>query len=150
MRDKLIELIKKAKTKVAFYSTDGTLIREYKRHIVEMSEAKELADYLLENGVIILPCKIGDTVYYIENNTEACINCKYYSTFYGMDEICDKNKDFEMYPTTSDSPLCDKQFYEIKELKPTLNWIFNHRNEFGKTVFLNRKEAEQALKEKGE
>lgn len=148
MRDKLIELIKKAKTKVIFYATDGTPIREYKRHMVEMSEAKELADYLLENGIIVLPCKIGDTVYYIENNTEACFDCEYYSQFYGMDELCDKNKDFETYPTASDNPLCDKQFYEIKELKPTLNWIFNHRNEFGKTVFLTREEAEQTLKEK--
>lgn len=63
MRDKLIELIRKAKTKIVFYATDGTPIREYKRLIVERSEAKDLADYLLENGVIILPCKIGDTVY---------------------------------------------------------------------------------------
>lgn len=148
MRDKLIELIRKAKTKVVFYATDGTPIREYKRLIVERSEAKDLADYLLENGVIVLPCKEGDTVYYIENNTEACFNCEYYSPFYGMDELCDKNKDFETYPTVADNPLCDKQFYEIKELKPTLNWISNHRNEFGKTVFLTREEAEQALKEK--
>ena len=102
----------------------------------------------MENGVIVLPCKEGDTVYYIENNTEACFNCEYYSPFYGMDELCDKNKDFETYPTVADNPLCDKQFYEIKELKPTLNWISNHRNEFGKTVFLTREEAEQTLKEK--
>jgi hypothetical protein len=65
-----------------------------------------------------------------------------------MDELCDKNKDFETYPTVSDNPLCDKQFYEIKELKPTLNWIFNHRNEFGKTVFLTRNEAEKVLRSK--
>lgn len=147
MRDKLIELIKQAKTKMAFYATDGTLIRECEKYIVEISEAKDLANYLLENGVIVLPCKIGDTVYYIENNTEACFECKYYSKFYEMDELCDKN--FETYPTASSSPLCDKQFYEVKEFKPTLNWIFNHRNEFGKTVFLNREDAEQALKEKG-
>ena len=28
-------------------------------------EAESLADYLLANGVIVLPCKVGDTVYYI-------------------------------------------------------------------------------------
>ena len=28
-------------------------------------EAESLADYLLVNGVIVLPCKVGDTVYYI-------------------------------------------------------------------------------------
>ena len=146
MRDKLIELIKQAKTKVAFYATDGTLIREYERHIVEISDIEDLADYLLENGVIILPCKEGDTVYYIENNTEACFNCEYYSSFYGMDELCDK--DFETNPTVSNSPLCAKQFYEIKEFKPKLDWIFNHRNEFGKTIFLTIEEAEQVLAER--
>lgn len=25
----------------------------------------KLADYLLEHGVIVLPCKVGDTVYYV-------------------------------------------------------------------------------------
>ena len=55
MRDKLIELIRKAKTKIVFYATDGTPIREYKRNIVDLYEAEELADYLLENGIIILP-----------------------------------------------------------------------------------------------
>ena len=27
--------------------------------------AESIADYLLANGVIVLPCKIGDTVYYV-------------------------------------------------------------------------------------
>lgn len=29
------------------------------------SEIELLADYLIENGVVIPPCKVGDTVYYI-------------------------------------------------------------------------------------
>ncbi len=28
--------------------------------------AEYIADYLLENGVIVLPCKVGDTVYVIK------------------------------------------------------------------------------------
>lgn len=30
---------------------------------VEEQKAEMLAEYLLENGVIVLPCKVGDTVY---------------------------------------------------------------------------------------
>ena len=41
MRDKLIEIMK------------------YRRHL----ETSELADVLLANGVIVLPCKIGDKVW---------------------------------------------------------------------------------------
>ena len=28
--------------------------------------AEELADHLLKNGVIVLPCKVGDTVYQVD------------------------------------------------------------------------------------
>lgn len=29
----------------------------------EDNEISDIADYLLENGVVVLPCKVGDTVY---------------------------------------------------------------------------------------
>ena len=52
MRDRLIELIEK------WYEKPTT---------------KYLADYLLENGVIALPCKVGDDLYWIdEDNTIQC------------------------------------------------------------------------------
>lgn len=31
---------------------------------------EELTDYLLENGVIVPPCKVGDTVYFVARNSE--------------------------------------------------------------------------------
>lgn len=55
MRDRLIELIKNAPV-----WKNGTF-----------DEACEfVADHLIENGVIVPPCKVGDTVYWVENNTE--------------------------------------------------------------------------------
>lgn len=33
--------------------------------VVHPCHAGALADYLIENGVIVPPCKVGDTVYYI-------------------------------------------------------------------------------------
>ena len=92
-----------------------------------------------------LPCKVGDVVYEICNNTDACHDCQYYSEFYGMDELCDKSGDFITCPTVSDEPLCEKQFYEIISHTPNLEWIFDHRRLFGKTVFLPREEAEAEL-----
>lgn len=32
---------------------------------VAIGDADKIADYLLANGVIVPPCKVGDTVYYI-------------------------------------------------------------------------------------
>ena len=52
MRDRLIELIKQAKKKTKNANCD------IGRNMI-------FADYLLENGVIVPPCKVGDMVYYI-------------------------------------------------------------------------------------
>ena len=52
MRDRLIELLK---NKPYGYST-----------------YEEFADYLLENGVIVPPCKINDDLYWIDHNNVIC------------------------------------------------------------------------------
>ena len=78
----------------------------------------KLADYLLANGVIVLPCKVGDTVYHvfpkkgIQTNTVRQIRIG----------SCGKN-------------IFD--FYGLFE-----------PSDFGKTVFLTLEEAEKALKER--
>ena len=43
---------------------------------VEISNREELADYLLENGIIAPPCKIGDDLWYIDydNKVECAKN----------------------------------------------------------------------------
>lgn len=52
MRDKLIELL----------CNSG--------FIADTSTFESLADHLIENGVVLPPCKVGDVVYWVENNTE--------------------------------------------------------------------------------
>lgn len=104
-------------------------------------EAEILADYLLENGVTVLPAKVGDTVYiknephdilamYIEGNEISyianydceernCLECPYAKEIlFGEVTMCEKSEYSEF--TASD---------------------------IGKTVFLTREEAENALKE---
>ena len=98
-------------------------------------------------GIVELPCKVGDTVYEIQNNTEACHGCEHYSDFYGMDAMCSNGNEFVTYPEVSDVPICEKQHFEIIERIANLEWIILNRNHFGKTVFLTREEAEKLLPE---
>lgn len=102
-----------------------------------------------EGRLVVLPCKVGDTVYEISNNTDACNGCQHYEGIYGSGESwCAQIDDVDLrcYPNIAEKPLCEKQFMEVVEHKPKADWIFNHRNDFGKTVFLTREEAEAALK----
>lgn len=87
-------------------------------------KAERLADYLLSNGVIVPPCKVGDTVWFntYEKNATVCVGIK---------------------PHTVDCIYVVLVCGE-KKLIPTniYDW------EIGKTVFLTKEEAEKALKER--
>ena len=88
---------------------------------VEEQKAEKLADYLLENGAVALPCKLGDTVYRI--STRRGTGIKY------------------IQETTVSRIAIDNEGI----------WIFCTCNPiaktvFGKTVFLTREDAEKALK----
>lgn len=83
-----------------------------------------LADYLLANGVIVPPCKVGDTVY-----TYGAKRVKEWKiTFYG------KNSRGEHKMIAADDDF--KNLLEFWDC------------DIGKTVFLTKDEAEQALKER--
>lgn len=121
------------------------------------SPTEKLADYedAEEQGLLLrLPCKVGTIVYQIENNTDACCKCNYFENGgYDYDYCINKNvhdEDEDVYvfnPQYADKPLCKKQFYEIKEYTmKTIDEIFCRRNDFGKTVFLSKTEAEAEAK----
>lgn len=96
MRNRLIELIK------------------YKRH----SETSELADYLLENDVIVPPCKIGDKVW----------------------AICNRGG----VKRPQESIVSDMYFTKNMEIVIVARYVA--RGIWGKTVFLTEEEAERALR----
>ena len=79
---------------------------------------EKLADYLLANGVIVPPCKVGDEIYYLfpQQGIQRAFVRRIQIGKYGV-AICTK------YGATLIS-------------------------EIGKTVFLTREEAEKALKER--
>lgn len=54
-RERLVELINGKTHTMKFQNSDHWFDFQQK--------CEELADYLLANGVIVLPCKVGDTVY---------------------------------------------------------------------------------------
>lgn len=89
------------------------------KHIIELLEAES------QGRLVVLPCKVGDTVY-IASSTRGVYEAKVRTFFCGnCGYIGDSSPDVRMIRTTScDIPMAD----------------------FNKTVFLTREEAEAALK----
>lgn len=121
MRDRLIELI----TQVQYM---GGL------------EVK-LAEYLLKNGVIVPPCKVGDIVYAPHWHWGTYIN-----------------GDIMPYQITNITITQNKKGVWTKKYRAmevqngkTIDWQLNFEfDAIGKTVFLTREEAEKALSERSE
>lgn len=106
-REKLIEIIQ---------SSVGGCARHW---------AEVIADGLLDNGVIVPPCKVGDTVYHVcDVFNEATLKCE--------TAIVPRVIDF----MTSFAFLAESKGFVIGE------------SDFGNTVFLSPKAAEAALKER--
>ena len=120
MRDRLVELIKQARQRTKNANCD--------------IERKMLfADHLIENGVVVPPCKVGETVYYI------------HETYW--------DKNYKDYIDTKELKEDVVQIVECPELKTNLmlevkefDWdLFN--NWLNGEIFLTKSEAEQKLKE---
>ena len=114
MRDRLIEMIQ---------NSVGGCARRW---------AEVIANHLLSNGVIVPPCKVGDTVYVI-NDWEV-----------------EKTTVFSMKIESTDSHWMT--FVEAKIIDHGIkfkegHWYMLKTFVFGKTIFLTREEAEKALRE---
>lgn len=105
-REKLIELMQKLD--IMSIPTDGFI--------------EGFADYLLENGVVVPPCKVGDTIY--------VSMCK------------------QVFPFNVTSINTDEVGTIIKAMHGLRLLYMFYSEDIGKTVFLTREEAEKALKER--
>lgn len=115
MRDRLIEL------------TKASLIR----HIDKTCKlAENITDDLLANGVIVPPCKVGDTVYYLNTRPHMAL---YSNRIYEakVTRIVITSLGIATVILIKDESGC----CEVPDIK-----------DFGKTVFLTREEAVKALK----
>lgn len=100
-----------------------------------------VADHLLANGVICPPVSVGQTVYSLREASCEDIDgeyteCKYYG--FGIDDrICTLNK----------PQKCPYKYRIFKCLVTEYN-LLSFARQWGKTVFLTKEEAEQALAER--
>ena len=90
------------------------------------------ADHLIANGVIVPPCKVGDTVYMIGTNI------KQDYVYSGWDSLNEK-------PVYNAEETITYFVYE--KIVPNIEWVLINFYTIGKTVFLTKDQAEQKLKE---
>ena len=96
------------------------------------------ADYLLENGVIVPPCKVGDTVYCLINRDNELDCCSKHICMSDVENFSFEKRGNEQlllvhldFWNTDINPRTAVEFVDVV---------------FGKTVFLTREEAEHELK----
>ena len=111
--------------------------------------AEVIADYLLTNGVIVPPCKVGDTVYAIATK-QPCYSCKKCMDFCHKDCIFDDRNILVVKKATVRSIFITENAFELhiefEEAKLTHSYYSCfYFDEFGEKVFLTHKEAEKAL-----
>ena len=124
MRDRLIELMLKSNEK--FAEVDCT----------PEEAIVILADYLLENGVIVPPCKFGDTVYVIPSKANIGLNI--------VNGFAHLNRVYEQKISKIEI------FANNKYLLTTCEGVQSvHSDLYKETWFLTKEEAEQALKRGG-
>lgn len=91
-------------------------------------EYEELADYLLENNVVVLPCKVGSTVYYI-----GYLPCHQGETLPDSYGCCGCEDE------------CDLEQIVIEKTVPSLTFIVDKFIDHYGDYFLTREEAERVL-----
>ncbi len=121
--ERLTQLLKEADK-----NTSDKLIMDYEESVADN------AAYLLAHGVMYPPCKVGDTVYIIDNSDMLEID----------PSVCS---------------VVDDEIYEMgygRTQSGELKWLFLvlesgadfYDTDVGKTVFLTQEDAEQALRER--
>lgn len=94
---------------------------------LEADPAEAIADFLLDNGVVVLPCKVGDSIYKIWGGKSVA-------------EFEVGHIDIDFLPQVE---------FSYRKRDGTGYYHFSKSDEIGKTVFLTRKEAEAALAKEG-
>ena len=144
MRDRLTELISKANEKCHLTSCYDCAYQD--SDILTKCYSYIIAEYLLANGVIVPPCKVGNTVYSPRENdileqTVVSIEIEedpHVRVYFTCDHLCDGCPNNQPYQNQAGDGGCFGEYGES----------FFAFEDFGKTVFITREEAEQALKDR--
>ena len=129
-------------TEKIMVSKDGEILGYRIKPFHERQATQKLAEYETaeeEGRLVVLPCKVRDTVWVITHPFNVFDDFDFYEDAH--DEI------YESY-ISSVTFYEDSNQYRIyaKETKQFIKAYFME-SDFGKTVFLTREEAEKALKE---
>ncbi len=103
--------------------------------------AEVVADYLLDNGVIVPPCKVGQMVYVKWRSNKACEYGIYPAKVYALRWDVKKNN----------FRVCVEGKFQISAYGGTYTHYYSATfawDNVGKTVFLTKEEAEKALAER--
>ena len=116
VREKLVKLLKTSPTRNGY------------------TDLGDIADHLIAHGVVVLPCKIGDKVYV--------------NYIYGRNKII---TDSQMVCSIKQTVgVNDESYWKVcVKQKKEKGYIVYHEyteDDFGKTVFLSREEAEASLR----
>ena len=131
MRDRLIELIRKSNC-VSEWDYD---IDDFK----DPDPILQLTDHLLANGVIVPPCKVGDTVYVEFNEKVTQGTVRLIRPFISKEETVFKG-----------NIICeiDSLFYDDgRKEEHELYVVFEKPYGIERVAFLTKEEAEEKLKE---
>ena len=133
MRDRLIELLQDCETETV-PDKDG-----YYKCYLSRVKAELYADYLLANGVIVPPCKVGDTVYVEFNEKVTQGTVRLIRPFISKEETVFKG-----------NIICeiDSLFYDDgRKEEHELYVVFEKTYGIERVAFLTKEEAEAKLKE---
>lgn len=112
-REKLIELLD-----IAFLDSDDNY---------GMPNIEQVADHLIANGVVVLPCKVGDTVWSTSPFTDGKVREGYISVF-----LVDEGGAYGFSASFGVEPI-------------SAGFLID---EIGMTVFFTKEEAERALEKR--
>jgi hypothetical protein len=113
-----------------------------KKHNISASVVilEEYAEELVKQGVIVPPCKVGDTVYVIMETS--CEDVDLANT------VCEFYKKLHEDMCTLPRGKCPYK-YIIRACEVNKSNILHFSEKFGKTVFLTKEEAEAELEKRG-
>lgn len=134
MRDRLIELLKEAHESWLRYVDDCA----FNQMALSFTFEQMFGDHLIANGVIVPPCKVGDTLWVQWSLSKGRKNNIYPVKVYALRYDTKKNN----------MRICVEGCFEITAYGGNYTHYYNGTfawNSVGKSIFLTKEEAEQAL-----
>lgn len=105
----------------------------------DLSRLRDLVQADRDGRCVVLPCKIGERIYKIVGKYEQNYGCDHCLESYGMGKVCD------YFDVKTERCFNMKNKYQRHEII-SKHFSYGMIGDIGKTVFLTREAAEEALK----